>query len=330
VISKIPVILCVDTEPNEIFIDPSSPLPWTGFEAGVRYFRGLEAPVEISTKSPLHVSWFFRMDAQIEKTYGSASWAVENYSGAIDTLVKRGDELALHTHGYRWDEGLFAWVIDHGNWEAIRHSIELSFKAYKKVFGKNCRSFRFGDRWMNAQSIALLERLGVLYDLTPEPGYGSSPTLRGNSPFTGVIPDYTDFPRTPYRPSLSDLKKPDTSKKEGLWFIPLSTGAVRHPYAKRHQLFYSIFNPAKLASFNLALHMELDPDFFWQVVDGLLQTLPAPYLAFGTRSHIFLSKEKMRNIDRNFEILFTRAKTTPFFFATPAEAMKILEDHVDR
>jgi len=53
------------------------------------------------TGSPVHFSWFLRMDPQITHTYGSPDWVVTRYPKLIEGLDAAGDELGLHVHPWR-------------------------------------------------------------------------------------------------------------------------------------------------------------------------------------------------------------------------------------
>lgn len=194
---KIPVIICLDVEPDEREIDSADSKDWEGFEESLKYFSDLRPRLEGATGARASFSWFIRMDPQIEHTYGLSCWAVRRYGEAIEQLRRDGDEIGLHAHAWRWDAGLLKWVIDHGDQEWVAHCIRTSFEAYRGAFGRRCLSFRFGDRWMNNETMALLESLGVKFDLTAEPGKTARPTLHRRELHTGSLPDYVDTPRWP-------------------------------------------------------------------------------------------------------------------------------------
>ena len=69
---KIPVVICLDVEPDERVFDPLSRPDWQGFERTWEYFSNFRPHLEHATGSPAHFSWFFRMDPQVEYVYGSA------------------------------------------------------------------------------------------------------------------------------------------------------------------------------------------------------------------------------------------------------------------
>ena len=149
------------------------------------------------------------MDPQIAEVYGSPNWAARKYAEFINEYVAHGDEFGLHPHDYRWDTSLDSWIVDHGNQAWVNYCVETAFAAFREAFGRNCDSFRFGDRWMNDETIASVEALGARFDLTLEPGRSAAPASFPDKPFTGSLPDYTDVPRTAYQRSTSDYAKAD-------------------------------------------------------------------------------------------------------------------------
>jgi hypothetical protein len=319
----IPIIFTVDVEPNEAFTDRSKPLPWTGFETGVRVTAGWRELVRERTGRPFCVSWFLRMDPQIEGTYGSPVWAAQTYRPLIDETLGLGDHWGIHTHAYRWDEGSKQWVIDHGNQKWVEHCIRMAFESYEKAFGKKAKTFRFGDRWMNNETMALLESLGVRCDLTPEPGFESIPTARGKRPFTGALPDYTRTPNMPYRPSREDFRVPGNGASRDLWTIPLSTGKTGLRLRFR-RFFYRIFDPSKLEPINLILHLVLPPHLFRAIFETNLRKMEKPYFVFGMRSEIFLNASQMRTVRANLNYVLNHPRAKEFQFTEPLEALEVL------
>ena len=103
---KIPFIFCIDVEPDERQTNIVIPEDWKGFEEAFNSFNKLRPHLEKATRAPVSFCWFFRMDPQIERTYGQPAWVVERYGEAIKRLEQSGDELGLHTHAFRWYEGL--------------------------------------------------------------------------------------------------------------------------------------------------------------------------------------------------------------------------------
>src|SRR2546425_4997123 len=101
---KIPIIICIDVEPDEREIDSTAAIDWAGFERVFEFFSVFRSRLEKETQAPAHFSWFMRMDPQIEHTYGLSWWVAERYREAIAQLERAGDEIGLHTHGWRWNQ----------------------------------------------------------------------------------------------------------------------------------------------------------------------------------------------------------------------------------
>jgi len=165
----IPVIFCVDVEPDPRLVNHDAPEPWVGYEITQRYLRELRPRIEAATGAPVHYSWFLRIDAQIEP-YGSATWAVDRYGAHMEEIQRAGDEIGVHPHAYRWLENERSWLHDFGNQAWVEHCLTMSVEGFAKALGRTCLSLRFGDRWLNTETVNLAERLGIRFDLSVEPG----------------------------------------------------------------------------------------------------------------------------------------------------------------
>lgn len=327
----IPVILCIDAEPDKPFNHRADPLPWRGYQRAVAFFAGFRAKLETLSAAEVHLSWFYRMDPQIEQIHGDAGWAISSYTAEIEGLRRAGDELGLHTHPFRWDEKADTWLQDYGNQSWIEHSLHMAFDTFRRELGRDCVSFRFGDRWMNEPSFQLLERLGVRYDLTLEPGSKRLPSYHPRKPHTGFIPDQRGVPRSIYRPAKSDYQQRDDSRLDGPLIIPVSTapihlesGKVYEEPALHERLLYRLTDPARIRNWCQPLSIASPPTIFRSVLEYNLGTLDSPYLALVARSHIFTSEEFIANVRANLVSLFDyqdRAGGRDFVFATPAEAV---------
>src|SRR6185436_12401483 len=179
------------------------------------YFSELRPRLESATGSPVHFSWFLRMDPQITHVHGSADWVAHRYRWLIEAIEAVGDELGLHVHACKWDDESQDWIADYGNQEWIDHCVRSGFEAFQAALNRPCRSFRFGDHWMNDQTMDLLRSLGACFDLTTEFG-AETPHLPGES-FTGSFPDYSRMPRVPYHPRKGSFTKRSRWPKGGLW-----------------------------------------------------------------------------------------------------------------
>jgi peptidoglycan/xylan/chitin deacetylase (PgdA/CDA1 family) len=220
---RLPIVFCIDVEPEARAIETETPLDWDGFEQVHRILADLRPRLAAATGRPVHFSWFLRMDPQVAWVYGSAGWVADRYREALRELANAGDELGLHCHSWRRDDGGRRWVADYADQSWVDHCVESSFRAFAESLGRPCLSFRFGDHWMNDATLALVERLGARFDLTVEPGQGECPCAE---PFVGRLTDFTDAPRRPYRPSGRDFRKPGRWSRRALWELPLTTGTA--------------------------------------------------------------------------------------------------------
>src|SRR4030095_13110011 len=85
-----------------------------------------------------HFAWFFRLDPQIAETYGAADWPFRRHAAAVRGLEAAGDEIGIHTHGYRWDRERGVWIQDHGNLLWVEHCVRLSFETFRGALGREC------------------------------------------------------------------------------------------------------------------------------------------------------------------------------------------------
>jgi len=222
-LTKIPVVICIDVEPDDRRIDPDERKPWLGFEVAHKFFNELRLRLKAATGSPVHFTWFYRMDPQIARTYGSPAWVANFYSPLIQQLKREGDAFGLHTHPWRWDETSNEWVSDMADQEWVDQCIRMAFRTFRESFGEPCLYSRFGDRWMNNATFALVEKLGARFELTLEPGLSGGPF---DKPYFGSLADYRQVPRFPFRPSRKDFRVHGSFLKRRLWAIPLSAGST--------------------------------------------------------------------------------------------------------
>jgi hypothetical protein len=348
--SRIPVLFCVDIEPDPR--DVRSAGDWCGFEATFEYFQALRPRLEAASGLSARYAWFLRMDPQVAMAYGSPDWAARRYARQLDTLRLAGDEIGLHPHAWRWVDERSSWVADHANQEWVDACVRVSFETYERVFGVCCRAFRFGDHWMNDATLALVESLGAVVDLTLEPG--QSPTHSIPEPFTGSFPDYTHVPQRPYLPSISDFRRTSDRAARRIWEVPLSAGSIwpimapdsylartfggyesgTDPYqtfklASRAPVFTWLVDQArtgakaigryaeKYETLNLAAHTSL----FSQVVDGLLAVKRVPYLAIVARTDVSIDPVKRGNLEQNINYLLSHPILDRFGFRTPSEVV---------
>jgi hypothetical protein len=199
----------------------------------------------------------------------------------------------------------------------------MSFEAFQESFGRACDSFRFGDRWMNDETLKLIESLGTRFDLTLEPGRTAVLASFPDKPFTGSLPDYSNVPHTPFRPSRQDFRKSDPSRSDGIWMIPLSAAATDDCSALVRSWKKIIGDPLPDPVYH-TLNLAHDPEFFIAAIDRALRASASTYLAFVIRSDIASNPKLFVNLSRNFTALLAHPLAHRFVFSTPAECMKLL------
>jgi len=319
---QIPIIFRIDIEPDELFIDRSQRLPWKGYEGAVAFFRSIRAQMAAATKSPVRLCWFFRMDPQIAETYGSPEWAVTEYPSYVRFFEAHGDEIGLHTHPYRWVSEHDRWCLDHANQEWVDHCVRMSFASYRRIFGRDCLSFSFGDRWMNDATLTLLESLGARFEFTVEPGYEERPSHHMHELYTGFLPAYTTVPRSPYRPSRFDFRRADLSNESQIWMIPMTTGYFPHGVVRL--LYYTLRGTRVRKSEFRTLNPIHNWKTFQTIIHQALDGFERPYLSMVVRADVFAKPYLLKNVRANLDWFLRRPDIERFVFATPAEALGIL------
>ena len=309
--SPIPTLICVDVEPDRRLPELNSGADWKGFEKSLRLFEELRSRADVEAL----FCWFLRMDPQVELLHGSAAWAVERYRVQIERLRRAGDEVGLHTHAWRHVGG--KWVIDHGDQGWVNECVQVSFDAYGSAFGHACRSFRFGDHWMNGATLDLVESLGALYNLTVEPGVRASDGGVPGEAWTGRFPDYANVPREPYRPSREDFRTRGKKRDERkLWVIPVST--VLLPHWPTAPLFRRIVWRARYGRrLYQPLSLALDSDQFKHSVGEVVERASSRHLCVVVRTDAALDPAVAAHMRENLEHLLSQAADGHVQLTTP-------------
>ena len=310
--TKIPALVCVDVEPDTRRPDLDARADWKGFEESLRLFEWFRGRAGVGAL----FNWFLRMDPQVEAAYGSADWAAERYGAQLEGLRAAGDEVGLHTHAWRRVGG--AWVVDHGDQGWVNHCVRVSFDAYQSAFGRACRSFRFGDRWMNDETFGLVESLGALYELTLEPGRRPYAGVPNDADWTGRFPDYARVPREPYRPAREDFR---ARGEREVWVIPVSTTLLPHwPPAPlyrravwRARYGRRLYEPLSLA---------LDPNHFRHAVGAIVGGGSARHLCVVTRTDAAADRLGAARLRENMGLLLSHAAAGRLEMTTPARLVR--------
>lgn len=308
---QVPTLICVDVEPDTRRPGLNARDGWKGFEESLRIFEELRC----RTGTGAIFCWFLRMDPQVELVHGSAQWAVERYGAQIESLRGAGDEVGLHTHSWRRVGG--EWITDYGDQGWVNKCVRVSFDAYESAFGRACRSFRFGDHWMNDETFDLVESLGARYDLTVEPGLPPSAGVLGEAR-TGRFPDYSKVPREPYRPAREDFRTRGNGRgKREMWVIPVSTALLpRWPAAPLYRRIVwrtrygrRLYQPLSLA---------LDPNDFRHAVEDVVESESARHLCVVVRTDAVLDRLLAAHVRENLGFLLAQTAGGRVQLTTPA------------
>lgn len=271
-----PVLLCVDAEPDSREVELGEP-SWRGFERLLERLPELRARLGALVRGGVRLSWFVRADPQLEVAHGSAAWALERYRDALEGLRCAGDEIALHVHAWRRDED--GWLVDHGDTAWITRCVRDGLEAYGRVFGSPPASYRGGDRFICEAALSVLETAGVSADVTVEPRMPAIPGLVDEERSTGSVPDFTGAPAHLYRPSRGDFLRPGPPAR-ALTMIPLTPGGPEtlypwmHPPQFAERLFARVREPDLThLAFALRSDLALD-DRGWETMLANLETVP--------------------------------------------------------
>lgn len=320
----IPIILCVDVEPDERHPAVGTSEDWEGVAASFEFFDSFRPRLSEATGAPARFSWFFRMDPQIERAFGSPDWIVRRRGELIARLEEAGDELGLHTHAWRWGEDSRGWIADHGDQRWVNRCLQVSFAAYRAAFGRDCASFRFGDHWMSDETMDTLESLGARFDLTLEPGRIPRPAQLLTESYTGSLPDYRPVPRRPYRPSRRDFRAHDTEHGRGLWVIPLSTGKEPGRFTGVKRAAEALGIDLRKRNDTVPLNLALAAPLFRALTDSWLAAARDKYLALIVRTDACLPARSRANVAENLNSILSHPLAGRFKFARPAEAVRLL------
>jgi hypothetical protein len=232
----LPVVICIDVEPDPRVFDPADPPPWLGFERLLEHLPELRDRLSDASGRPATFTWFLRMDPQIALTWGSASWAAERYAKELAELTAAGDELALHTHPWRRDEGSAEWIAEFADPAWAEHCTCVGVDSFRQAFGRGPEAHRGGDHFLSGAMLAPLENAGVRVDLTVEPNATSEAQPPKGERGHGELPDYSGVPSAPYRSSPERFPLPAPVNPTGPLLFPLTTAPGKWPPLRRKPL----------------------------------------------------------------------------------------------
>ena len=214
-------------------------------------------------------TWYIRLDAQIERRYGSPDHILQRYESELNELRQGGHEIGWHPHCYVESEGRWKQNI-----EVCSVVDELTrYAPLARSYGM--QSVRMGWGFHTNETMHVMADFGFAVDSSamPRPRYAWEETTK----------DWALTPLTPYYPSESDYRVPGEPRLSILE-IPISVTRVEAPYDTEHVLRY----------INLAYHPDLlrGPLQRWISEYSHLVAITHPYeLVSGNPPHGLLAFE---------------------------------------
>ncbi|MFO7900328.1 MAG: hypothetical protein R6V58_14870 [Planctomycetota bacterium] len=199
-------------------------------------FRGLQALIPLRQAlaesedrigaGPIPVTWFVRIDGEIERVLGDPLYLVHRHEDFWHQAVDHGDEIGWHPHLYHPAGSIQhprletdpAWALD---------ELQRLYDRTRETFFDPA-AFRHGEAWHNPDTFATIEALGFRVDSTAIPGRADEPL------------DWAGAPNQPYFPHPRDIRRPGPDRP--LLEIPMTTWSFQASYDKAPKVRY--MNPA--------------------------------------------------------------------------------------
>lgn len=214
------LVLTIDTDPDDFnFATPDrSKLVWDGLEFAIDTFH------DAFPDYPL--TWYVRADGQLEHTYGSLRYLLDEYADFWQKAINRGDELGWHPHLYTLPE-------DDSQPEIITDST-LAVPELKRIWQQirdvpfDLKSFRMGESWHTAETLNLIEQFGFSIDSSAISGRDDSAN--------GHPRNWSETPNRPYYPD-KNIPRLEGQKRD-LLEIPMNSWFYQASYDKAPKLRY--------------------------------------------------------------------------------------------
>jgi len=203
------IVVSCDTDPDRPgFLDgvPSRGLTWRGMTEGIPAAKDFLRGVRDSRGREPVFTWLLRADDQVRRVHGDPAWVMHTQGALLRSLQQSGDELGWHPHFWRRETSNGRWFQE---LEDVAWQVEMLRQAHRDLatcFPGAVQSVRMGWAYHNNRTCAALDELGVTVDLSPLPGYRTltpHPPTRSENLF-----DWYSSPRTPFRPSRADYRRP--------------------------------------------------------------------------------------------------------------------------
>ncbi len=306
---RVPAVVCIDVEPDEQQVPLHERRPWTGFEVALGWVGPARDRLAAMTGRRPNFGWFLRLDHQIEVAYGSRRWVADTYGAELEALLREGDELGIHPHGWRLDDD-GSWVVDLTDKWVAQMTAE-SVDTFAEVYGRPPRAHRFGDGFMSLALVAQLRELGVKVDVTAEPGMTLTAAGVRGPRFRGDVP---------YSAGASRLARVADSEIDAPVLLPLASVDPDVALPAWRRVARRIRYPNRSRHRQMILGLDFRPQAFWDLLERDLDSGQLNVLAFAIRSSSFRSATDMRMIDAKLDALADHPLGERIDFVTPSSA----------
>lgn len=318
---RIPVVLCIDVEPDERAPALRPLSHWTGLDGTFPLVERVRARLQDATGEAVHFSWFLRMDPQIKTLQGDAGWVAHRYAAELARVGAAGDAIGVHPHPWRWDDSEATWINDLGDAEWVDECVRSSFAEYAAVFGSQSEIHRFGDHSMDDRTLAVVEECGGRYDLTIEPGTRGRRLREHGARVTGELPDQSRAPRAPYRPSVADHLLPGADgDARTIWMLPLTSTDTSSAMSWPRRAVRRIRWPRRPPFRQVTLTDDIRPETLWSWIERDLAA-GTPSLVFAIRSDLSMRPRLLGSFEAKLEHLIRLPLLKSLRFTTPGSAV---------
>ncbi|HXF95062.1 MAG TPA: hypothetical protein VNI61_03050 [Gemmatimonadales bacterium] len=209
------VVTSCDTDPDRPGLldgGPPGRLTWKGMTEGVPALKDAVRGLHDSRGREPVFTWLLRADEQIRSLHGEYAWPARAHQSLWRSLEQSGDELGWHPHFWRRPGGSGPWAqeLDDVDWQ-----VEMLRRAHADLaecLPGGVQSVRMGWAYHNNHTCRALDDLGLAVDLSPLPGYRTL-TARARPKGENLF-DWYPSPRTPFRPSRTDYRRPPRPGEE--------------------------------------------------------------------------------------------------------------------
>lgn len=210
-------------------------LIWHGIENAI--FKGLDVVQDYrdTEGSATKVTWCVRCDEQIGELYGDSAWVYKNFSENWKYLREMEHEIGWHPHFWKWNRQHNTWYqcIEKG---FIKKCLIEGYKSIPTMFKPN--STKMGWAYHSNYSMELLNKLGILVDLSAVPGINNKKYIDRKNNFLIDTSNWLYAPHHPYRPYKKNYQGSNDSneKKMDIIVIPVTTFTIPYHYHYGNQI----------------------------------------------------------------------------------------------